>query len=237
MTETHVLCTKVASARETPTGWIHRLDGVPVVLPPARPEAAKINAGAIMREFSAKSWPEKQTALARQLGVSLAALSALGCAWAVGYNSWAFPMRDALGNTIGIRLRDAGGHKWAVTGSRSGLFFAPARSARDVVITEGPTDAAAAIDLGLYPVGRPSCQSSPEQVVGALRRLGARRAIICADADAPGIDGAVRLQAELPCPSCIWLPPCKDLREFLRLGGTRAIFDSTIKSLVWTNPA
>lgn len=194
-----------------------------------------IDAGAIMRKFDEETWKEMQDQLSASLGVSVEALEALGCAWARGYNAWAYPMKDWRGNTIGIRLRDHTGHKWAIRGSRAGLFYTEGQAKR-VYICEGPTDTAAGLTLGLNVVGRPSCLGCEEETNRLLRRKGAREAVIVSDNDGPGYNGAVKLIAALTIPSVLWIPPAKDLREFLNFGGTKEVIDSLTRSLLWNQP-
>ena len=33
--------------------------------------------------------------------------------------------------------------------------------------------------------------------------------------------------------SCVYVPPAKDLREFVRLGGTRAMIENTLNNTIW----
>lgn len=67
-----------------------------------------------------------------------------------------------------------------------------------------------------------------------LARHHVREAVILADNDKPGIDGAERL--ELPCISTILLTPAKDIREFTALGGTRAQLESSLRGVIWKQP-
>jgi hypothetical protein len=59
------------------------------------------------------------------------------------------------------------------------------------------------------------------------------RAVIIADNDKPGLDGARRVGAELRMPYAIYVPPAKDLREFCRLGGSRSMIENTLRGTVW----
>lgn len=184
-----------------------------------------------------RRWQERTEAFhldgfAMSLGVDTDALRSLGAAWTG--QAWAFPMRDAEGRVIGIRLRGQDGRKWAVKGSRAGMFYGEGEAVRDVLfIVEGPTDAAAALTLGLPVVGRPSCSGSEEMLAAYVRRARVRRVVIVADADEPGLRGAERLRASLPVLSCLTTLPAKDMRDFVRLGGTRKLLDSILKDLVW----
>jgi DNA primase len=145
-------------------------------------------------------------------------------------------MRDGAGTVVGIRLRNVAGDKWAVTGSRAGLFVpATLEPQRRVYVCEGPTDTAAALTIGLYAIGRPSCMGNEADVYATIRRLRIREAVIVADADAPGQRGAAKLVEGMPCVSCVWTPEGKDIREYVtKLGGDRETVEDSIRNLVWT---
>ena len=154
--------------------------------------------------------------------------------------AWAFPMLDGAGKTVGIRLRSYGGSdKWAVGGSRDGLFYDPdlqplelehnGVKGREIVVVEGTTDCIAGYALGLPCVGRSACATG----AGALRdlcwRLGVTRVTIVSDNDdykfrpdgtpwRPGIEGAQALARQLRRTYRIVTPPKKDLREWYYAG-------------------
>jgi hypothetical protein len=215
-------------------GWLYKEGAKPgVVVPVPVKEVHHINATAIMRQWSEKTDPDRVFEFSNSLGVSVWSLLDLGIAWSPQYNAWAFPMKDAHGSTIGIRLR-SDTHKWAVTGSRAGLFFGKEKAAKMTCVCEGPTDASAAITMGLECVGRSSCQGQEQMLCERLRK--SHRVLIISDNDDAGQRGAERLQAMLKCPSLIWFPPCKDLREFVGMGGTLPLLESLIKPMVWTVP-
>lgn len=171
--------------------------------------------------------------LADSLGVSLDSLHSIGCVWASEYRAWAFPMKDFRTNIIGIRLRDENGKKWAVKGSKEGLFFADVTSLRGggkysstAYLCEGPTDCAAGITLDLNMIGRPSCNGAVKELVKRIEFGEYREVIIISDNDAPGLAGSERLQSHLNIPYRELVLPCKDLREFLKLGGTKQLLES-----------
>lgn len=237
-------CMRVASSRPLRNGgWLHAGDAgaartVPPP-PPARPP--RIDATAIWNAYRANTRPDQVDALAAALGVSVGALDALGAAWAPHCQAWAFPMRVA-GAVVGIRLRAMDGRKWAVTGSRQGLFipaieYAEAR----LFICEGPTDTAAALSIGLDAIGRPSCRGLELETAAAIRRLGYREVVIVANNDEgkprpdgalfyPGQDGAAALAQCMPVPHRVWLPPAKDLRDLVRSGCTSGEATSMINA-------
>ena len=168
-------------------------------------------------------------------------------------------MCDGHGNVVGIRLRRADGIKFAVRGSRQGIFLctcerlAPAAaqtvanqanessqptvsgglSSRTLFVCEGPTDTAAAVELGLFAVGRPNCCCGGADIKIYARRHQCHRVVIISDNDKPGLDGARKVGLEIKLPFAVYVPPAKDLREFVRLGGTRAMIENTLKNTVW----
>jgi len=182
--------------------------------------------------------------LSDDLGVDSSAILQLHAAWAPPHKAWAWPMRDGTGKVCGIRLRAQNGKKWSVPGSRSGIFLPYCEPRNTVWICEGGTDAAALMSLNLLPIGRPSCSGGVLEIVQTIRRLKIERAVIIADNDQdkeiggkkynPGYDGARRLAEALPIPHCIISLPCKDAREFLKMGGTRQVLESIVNTRVWT---
>ena len=185
-----------------------------------------------MRDWAAATTASALAEFAAVLGVSAPSLAAVGAAWAAPHSAWAFPMCDGHGNVVGIRLRNERG-KFAVRGSRQGLFLAAIPAQPTLFVCEGPTDTAAAVELGLFAVGRPNCCCGGTKVRGFAVRHGCRRVVVISDNDKPGLDGARKVGGELKLPFAIYVPPAKDLREFLRLGGTRAMIENTLKGTVW----
>lgn len=112
---------------------------------------------------------------------------------------------------------------------------------RVAVICEGPTDTAAAVELGYYAIGRPSCRSGVAEINHLVRRLGVHRAIIVSDNDRPdkmghvaGLSGAEALQQQLLIPSCIVMLPLKDMREFKVQGGNRDTLEALVRTCIWS---
>lgn len=220
-------------------GWFYRFEQ-PIKFyrtsPVKQEPTPEIDATVMMEVWLKKNqtdWLERES---QHLGVSFESLVALQCAWANEHNAWAFPMRSGEGDIIGIRLRNSTGKKWAVKGSRQGIFIPQIPVGRTAAVTEGPSDTAAAISLGLFAIGRASCSAGAEQLKVAFKRMGVHRTIIISDNDNPGIEGARRLALELKVPTCLFIPPTKDLREFLVLGGTREILNCMVKDLIWNQP-
>lgn len=179
--------------------------------------------------------------LADDLGVTVESLVALEFQANGNPRTWGVPMKDGYGNYIGIRLRNEWGKKWAVTGSQAGIFIPNVPFQNRMFIVEGPTDTAAAISLGLFAIGRPSCSGGVDHIQHLLQchRVGreiVRQVVIVSDNDDPGIRGAQDLQRWLPVPSCILILPTKDLREAVKSGIDKSTIDSMIEQLVWTQP-
>ena len=218
-------------------GWLHRV-GEPRGFVPARPvpvrEGPHPDFSLLWMRWRDSTDPYHLDGFAMSLGVDTDALRSLGCAWSG--RAWAFPMRDAGRKITGIRLRNDSGDKWAVTGSKQGLFIPDEKPDSTLYVLEGPTDAAAALSLGLFAIGRPSCMGCEEYVKAFVRINRISRTIIVTDNDAPGLRGASKLQNALPVMNVCWSPPCKDLREFVRMGGSRQLLESMVKDLVWQRP-
>lgn len=232
-------------------GWYHPYgDERAKMFRPAKKDVAPplTNGIELMDAWTLKTDEHHFQSQATRLGVSVSSLEWLNAAYAYKEGAWAFPMRDGMSNIIGIRLRNANGDKWAVRGSRQGLFiptyFEGDDSLHDTCfITEGPTDCAAVLSMCLYSIGRPSCNSNHEQLIIALKRHQIRRVVIISDNDDkrradgrqwnPGLEGARALGAVLRLPHVVWIPPTKDVREFVRSGGTKQVLLDGIKNLVW----
>lgn len=229
-------------------GWLHRIHGGPVqrletVEPPA-PERCSAEWSNMTTMYHAAVQPGSLAELAHNLGVSIDSLNALWIGWTG--SAWAFPMANATDDIIGMRLRSRDGTlKWSVRGGHNGLFVPTGHIAArgPTLIVEGPTESAAALDLGFGVVGRPSCSACVPMTREYLRLLAIRRgspvdAVIVANRDTvkickttgrrywPGQRGAgVLFRALLSaCRSVrVILPPrgIKDLREWKRAGLTR----------------
>lgn len=230
-------CMRVVSDRPAKNGgYLHTLNADharPLPQPKPEPPAPKLNVTAIMaewREQTKSDWLEKFGA---QLGVSAVALASLGCAWAAPHRAWAWPMFDGWREPVGIRLRTVEGRKFAVTGSHQGIFLSDMPPQKELLIAEGPTDTAAALSLGLFAIGKPSCLGCEQYVNEFIRRSRVQRVIIVADADDPGQRGADKLQASLKLPSIVWTPPAKDVREAVRNGLTAQLVWTLTKDLLW----
>jgi len=251
-------CMRVKSDRPARNGgWLHAIAGAPppslpreyVPRPPRRPPP---DWPALLRRFGRDTAAAEVERLAAVLGVSPGSLSCLGIVWYSPRHAWGFPMRDAAQQVIGIRLRTKSGFKFAVNGSRNGIFWPEELSgAGPLLICEGPTDTAALLDLGYDAIGRPSCAGAVDAVVEVVQRLHRRDVVVVADADEPqrqpdgsvrwpGLDGANRLARALTeaghRPKVIQPTQGKDARAWVQAGATRAVVDAVIASALYWRP-
>lgn len=181
----------------------------------------------LARRYATATSPERLERLAAELGLTATSLKRLGVGWSHDYQAWSFPMCDADGGTIGIRLRLQSGKKISVRGGREGLFLpADLGVPERLIITEGATDAVAFMDWGFAAVGRPSCSGGTRLLANLIRRLRCPEIVIVADGDEPGQRGAAALASTLVIQTRVRLitPPSgfKDARSWKQSGAVAA---------------
>ncbi len=148
-------------------------------------------------------------------------------AWVASGDVAAFPMW-CRGRVVGVRTRDiASANKMALPGGREGLFV-PSGLANGLdwlAVTEGPTDTAALLSLGIEAIGRPNCTGGVDECLRLALVLKPRRVAVMLDRDEPGIRGGVALARRLADVvadvRCV-LPPVKDARAWVAAGAKRA---------------
>ncbi|QDV43775.1 Zinc-binding domain of primase-helicase [Stieleria neptunia] len=153
---------------------------------------------------------ETRRRLAEQLSVSADALRALRVGLTTDRQSSTWPMRNETHTVIGVRIcglpwTDQRHAKWSRRGSQSGIFVARrvtsdtsfAADSTRLFITEGASDTAAAIGLGLWVIGRASCSASTFFVDRYIHRHQPSQLTIIADNDDAGRNGAKRLAKSL----------------------------------------
>lgn len=239
------ICARVESAKRAGEGgWLHSLrnDGlswptrrrsIPVKLPePVR--SSGVDFDKLAAEAVAAVEPDALERLADDLGLAVAILRRFGVGWSRTHRAWCFPMRDAAGGVVGIRLRLPSGRKLSIRGGREGLFLPEGLAAgARLLVAEGATDAAALVELGFLAIGRPSCRGGLAHVVELVRRLNPVELVIVADGDAPGQAGAEHAAAVLVGRTRavrVICPPAgvKDAREWKRSGATTADVQAVI---------
>jgi hypothetical protein len=220
-------------------GWLHRLGrdllGGPVktVAAPPKQYLSPSKLGDTWARWADLTTDEQVAGLAGRLGVTAVALRALGACWAWPHEAWGFPMFDGDGQFAGMRLRSDEGEKWALRGSRPGIFIPDSVPQGETLVVEGPTDAAAAVSIGFFAIGRPSCTGGAWEIAAFCRRRAVKRVTVVADNDGPGISGARMLCRELGVPARLVVLPTKDLREWVQHGATREAVEACLAAHGW----
>lgn len=185
-----IVCMRAESGQRWGEGWLHKLDGTPVeYTPQPKPAAQAKDFETVWRDLVRDTPGGFAGEYAHKMGLPADALSSLGCA---RYQSGvaAFPMYHEDRVCIGVRLRSVAGKKWAIAGSKQGLFVPDMPIGQQVIICEGPTDTAAVLGLGLYAIGRPSCMGCEDMAAWFCHR---REVVIMSDHDGAGHRGSQRL--------------------------------------------
>jgi hypothetical protein len=176
---------------------------------------------ALQQQYSRQITDEQLNNLSQRLGVSTQSLKRLHIGW--HGEAYTFPMSDSQGQIIGIRRRFPNGRKVSLTGSKTGLFIPTDLAGNEpLIICEGVTDSAAALDLGFTAIGRPNCNSCVDMTA---RFAKGRKVVIIGDNDKPGKVGVEKLAEKLllHCSSVkVIYPPdgIKDLRCWFNAGLT-----------------
>lgn len=246
------ICPRVESKRiYGDAGFLHVLEGVVYEAPKKRP--AKLMQAPLFQDFRVLSQRYRQALgekqaidLSDKLGISIDSLIHIGAGWCEESRAFSFPMYNEQQVVVGIRLRKLDGPKFAVSGSKNGLFIPLDLHADSrVFILEGPTDTAAMLDLGFDAIGRPSCSScvAMTRVWVESRRID--EIVIVSDRDepkphptrgmwTPGQEGTKVLADELKKVASVKviMPPSgKDARQWLRDGATYEEVIETIDSV------
>ena len=244
-----VLCARVESeVRFGDAGWLHvsgedsRKSKAPFhrIRLRVRSTEKEIDFESLCGRFRAALNRISLEGLAEQLGLSLGSLERLHIGWASTNalrvantecresGAWTFPMSEADGRICGTRLRTKRGFKYAVAGSRQGLFVPSGLDARErLLVAEGLTDTAALLDLGFHAVGIPSCNTGFKQVKELILKFKIMRVVVVADADDVGIRGAHQLAMSLRiyCANVrVLIPPrgAKDIRQWINEGAIKS---------------
>jgi hypothetical protein len=243
------ICRRIQSDKPQKSGgWFHHVNNGaaptaadrPAPRPAPQPSIQELHL--LAWSFSSAISPPWMQRFAQQLGLSAECLERLDVGFSVERRAWSFPMRDAAGHVLGIRMRAMSGRKFSITGGREGLFIPRDLHGDRLFVCEGPTDTAAMLDLGFDAIGRPSCMGGLPLIVDLLKARhragnGITRLVIVADGDTPGQRGAQQLAvtARLYCPIVqVITPPAgiKDARAWKRGGATAA----DVERAVWASP-
>ena len=184
-------------------------------------KAQSADYGQLAQQYRQQITDDRLKVLSQLLSVSQESLRRLHVGW--DGKAYTFGMSNDFGKIIGIRRRFPNGQKVSVKGSKTGLFVPEGLTGEGhLLICEGATDTAAALDLGFDAIGRPNCNSMVELTASYVS---GRDIVIIVDNDAAGWNGAKRLTAKLVlcCPQVRIVYPSqgiKDLRQWLKAGLT-----------------
>lgn len=162
--------------------------------------------------------------------ISCSSLNSIEPGW--DGEAYTFPVRNADDEIIGISRRFPDGRKSTVKGSQVGIFIPRVDwgNLDTLFICEGASDTATALDMGLWSIGRASCQSGKDHIIKFCAKKRPSQIVIVADNDKPGIAGAKALGLwisqgyhlfTIPMPDLkIITPPTgiKDLRQWRERG-------------------
>jgi hypothetical protein len=230
------ICSRVESPKRCgEAGWLHRLNGhllrQRTIVRSVRIDLAigvSLDLARFVTGWQAAVDPGRLELLAHSLGLSMTSLCRFGIGWSEEHRAWVFPMFDPIGNVLRIRLRYPNGCKLAVRESNVGLHiptgitFCPSER---LILAEGPTDAAALLDMGFRSVvGKYSCLGNLPLLTELTRLWRPRDVVIVADGNESGRRGANNLASVLvaygPAVRVIEPPEgVKDVRDWLRTGG------------------
>ncbi len=251
------ICMRVEAVRQARNGgWVHLLTDEPLRrrdrFPPPpvqRSQQHKLFSVARYYEALCKQWGGWDVAemCGWNIGVDWGAVERMAPVWDDSEGAFAWPMRNAEGEVVGLRLRGWKGGNWSIRGGSEGLFLPVKAEYPDgeLVVCEGPTDTAAALSLGLPAVGRASCVGG----VDLLRRYCNRHRIsmitVVADKDElkkrpngsewrPGREGAQALGKALKRMWRMVTPPCKDMRDWYHQGCTPELFATVASAQPWS---
>jgi 5S rRNA maturation endonuclease (ribonuclease M5) len=207
-------------------GHFHALDGTeppPVEVRKKKDLLPKPRLATFQRIWQTQLTEERLDTLSQQLGLNQGSLVAVGMGWRG--DCYTFPMYNADREIIGYRLRSPSGFKWTLAGTENGVFLPSLMQRADtLLVCEGPTDLAAALELGFMAIGRPNNISLKEETKKLIQLLEPRHVTIVADGDAPGHAGAIQFSEFLaPEFEAKVIAPTrhKDLREFVASGASK----------------
>jgi hypothetical protein len=176
--------------------------------------------------------------LSEMLALSEKSLQRFGVGYDPDTRISLWPLSDAAGRIIGLNRRWPDGAKKIMLGHHQGLYM-PADLPRNLnpttlLITEGGSDAVAAVDLGYWSVGRFCCGQNADLLIELIQRRQPSEVVLIPDADPPGQAGISRIVPDLLviCKSLkiLTLPQRhKDLRNWCKAGATHEDMEGLIR--------
>jgi len=142
-------------------------------------------------------------------------------------NTHIFAMRNEHNQIIGLQRQTLNGRKFCWEGSWLGLFI-PKTVRQDIMlITEGCSDLATALDMGFNAIGRPNCNTCTRRIQQWLKNwwTGSKILIISDNGNDAEREGARKLQKLLKKDwECyVLVPLAKDLRAWVQKDGKQEV--------------
>jgi len=199
------ICQRIRSDHSvSEAGWLHRLadDWVPSESSRrqfVRPKLVRDWQG-LTEKYQANMTIDAYESLGKDLGLSSDVLQQFGVGWDQSKQVFTFPMRNSLGEVVGIRTRLLDGTKEAIFGGDgNGLFYVPGSLGGDsLIVCEGATDAPALFDCGYESViGRPSCRLGTRYIIEVIRLIQPAVLLLIPDRDERGLSGFAELAAAI----------------------------------------
>lgn len=241
----HAICARVSLGGVYcgEPGYKHQLTNQRAVTPsPMMRDRVDFDASGYAQRFERAITPAQLELTAHELGVSSYSLQRLRMGWCAEHDAPAFPMW-LRGDICGIRIRKDGA-KFCIVDSRNG-FFLP-RGLSDAIdtlyVVEGPTDTAAALDLGLDAIGKPNASACTDELIRILQSKQPELTVFMGENDRPdsrgkaaGIDGPLaqcKRAVASGLNAVFVLPPRgKDLREWKNAhGATRGMIEKIVEN-------
>lgn len=196
-----------------------------------------INWNKIQNLYSQAITPKQIQKFGQAKGLSYDSLVSLG----IGFDDmfYTFPLYDCDFLMVGIQRQNLEGKKLMVKGSHNGIFLPRALDINSALfVTEGASDCAAALDLGLNAIGKLNNTSGNKIVEKIVNKFQLDTYIIADnDKNRAGQNGAFELAKLIRRNGMrvkIIIPPCNDLREWKnKFGLTRQYINKICRKLAW----
>lgn len=135
--------------------------------------------------------------LAENTGIPAMCWDRLTVGWDEDVKAFTIPMRNGASVVVGLQYRNLAGRKWSLKGSSLGLFIPTGPPEQVVYIAEGASDCAALLSLGLFAIGRPSCNTGKCQILHFLAARRPAKVVVVSDPNDPGRAGTMELLREI----------------------------------------
>ena len=226
-----VICPRTKSERQyKKAGYFHPLAAGTIPPVPKAEPPLRLSPKNVRRHFDRLGIvdPRPFAQHAATLKLPVEALEYFGTRYDGASAALAFPMYSNINQMVGVRFRRQDGKKWSLKGGSNGLFLGPHHDSRiPIIVTEGPTDGAAAVASGFRRViGRPFCYGGQEELIRYVTATNSPNTpvIILSDPNEVGIEGSRKLAYGLRAPTIV-LCHNVDVRRYFITKNTNLLED------------